>query len=126
MILTLDYSLEHSVCSSFLFRSYYSLVYISDADLCIVAGFSFRDKYISDLILQLMSTNKLIIIGEKANNGLRNLLGENMHPKDKEKESSYGIKITSIMDNNAELIPHNISKERIEDIVGTIKELMSS
>jgi hypothetical protein len=99
---------------------------ISDADLCIVVGFSFRDKYISDLILQLMSTNKLIIIGEKANNGLRNLLGENVHPKAEEKESPYGIKIISIMDNNAGLIPHNISKERIEDIVGTIKELMSS
>lgn len=99
---------------------------ISDADVCIAIGFSFRDKYISRLLVELKSkkNKKLIIIDEKAMYVFyKNILETEVPSEDSIIVLANGVKTYYIPGDNTDL--HNIEKNTINDIVWAIKELIS-
>lgn len=102
---------------------------MNEADACIVIGFSFRDKHISNTLAQFKSkkNNKLIIIDDKAINVLyKNILGREVPTSLSVMELVNGINSYNITGDNTELILHNIEKNKINDIVLAVKELIST
>lgn len=102
---------------------------IKDADICIVIGFSFRDKYLSDLLIEFKSKKdkKLIIIDDKgALIFFKNILGMELPSNISIMELANGIRIYNTVGDNTDLILHNVETKTINDIVWAINSLLSN
>jgi hypothetical protein len=100
---------------------------VSDADVCVAIGFSFRDEYISKLLVGLTSKlhKRLIIIDEKARYVYyKNILKTEVPSEDSIMILANGVK-TYMSGDNTILILHNIEKNTINDIIWAIKEILS-
>jgi len=95
------------------------------ADVCIVIGFSFRDKYIADLFFDSKSEKEIIIIGKRADSAY---YVNYLNAKIPNLVSVSGTTLELFHgghDGDPNLILHNVDKANIKDIILTIDDLLS-
>jgi hypothetical protein len=92
------------------------------ADVCIVIGFSFRDKHIADLLSQ----KGLIIIGKRADDAFYNNYRGTKTPT-LVSASSTAIELFSYgHEGHPHFILHNVDKANIGEIISTIDNMLSA